>query len=311
MIQSHPVPNTPLPTLPSLGASVPANFDGKAVAKQWFEAFSTALSTSNIQSLSSLFVPNSFWRDMLALTWDFRTFSGLPAISQFLTDQLDVMHPTAFTLREDASALQQPYPDIAWLHMMFDFETDVGIASGIVRLVPTSDGEWKAHTMYTNLEDLKGFPEKKGALRDAEPNHGKWEEDRRKESAFEDREPVVVIVGGGHTGLVLAARLKAFNIPTLVVEKNPKIGNNWRDRYEALCLHDPVCEFPSFPRLRTSLLAITVRVRPHAIPSVRSLFSSFSTITTMPLPVFRPPGQSIPQPPSLPTGSNPMPSPLI
>jgi hypothetical protein len=260
MIETHPIPNTPLPTLPSLGASVPANFDDKAVAKQWFNAFSTTLSTSNTQSLSSLFVPNSFWRDMLSLTWDFRTFSGLPAISQFLTDQLGAMHPTGFRLREDASlGLQQPYPDLAWLHMVFDFETDIGIGSGIVRLVPTSDGEWKAHTVYTNLEDLKEYPEKLGALRDAEPNHGKWEEDRRKESAFEDRDPVVVIVGGGHGGLVLAARLGAFNIPTLVVEKNPKIGNNWRNRYEALCLHDPVCEFPSFARLG-HIFTITVRV---------------------------------------------------
>jgi len=28
-----------------------------------------------------------------------------------------------------------------------------------------------------------------------------------------------------------------------VVEKNPRIGDNWRNRYEALCLHDPVCEY--------------------------------------------------------------------
>ena len=241
---SHPVPNTPLPTLDSLGASLNPDLDDKAIAKQWFNAFSTALSTGNTQFLSSLFVPNSFWRDMLALTWDFRTFSGLAAISQFLTDQLSIVHPTAFKLRDDVFlGLKQPFPDVAWIHMMFDFETDVGIASGIARLVPTSSSEWKAHTVFTNLEDLKGFPEKKGPLRDPEPNHGKWEADRKREREFEDREPVVVIIGAGQSGLDLAARLKCLGVPSLIVEKNPRIGDNWRNRYEALCLHDPVCEY--------------------------------------------------------------------
>jgi hypothetical protein len=241
------IPNTPLPTFDRFGGSVPTNLDAKAVAKKWFTAFSAALSTSNTQSLSALFVPDAFWRDLLALTWDFRTFSGLPSISQFLTERLAMMHPRSFSLREDAFlGLQQPFPDVAWVHMMFDFETDAGIASGIARLVPTSDGEWKAHTVFTNLEDLKAFPEKKGALRDPEPNHGRWEEDRRREREFEDREPVVVIIGGGQSGLDLAARLKCLDVPTLVVEKNPRIGDNWRNRYEALCLHDPVCECTSF-----------------------------------------------------------------
>jgi hypothetical protein len=250
---THPVPITPLPTLDRLGASVPPDLDAKAIAKQWFIAFSTALSTSNTQSLSTLFVRDAFWRDMLAFTWDFRTFSGLSSISDFLADRLSMMRPTGFSLRDDAYlGLRQPFPDLVWVNMMFDFETDAGIASGVVRLVPTSDGIWKAHMVYTNLEDLKGFPEKKGALRNNKPNHGKWEEDRRREREFEDREPVVVIIGGGHCGLGVAARLKCLDVPTLVVENNPRIGDNWRNRYEALSLHDPVCECTSFPRLNES-----------------------------------------------------------
>jgi hypothetical protein len=270
MTATDSIPNTPLPTLDRLGASVPANLDAKAVAKQWFAAFSAALSASDTKSLSALFVSDAFWRDMLALTWDFRTFSGLPSISKFLNDRLAMMHPRFFSLREDAFlGLQQPFPDVAWVHMMFDFETDAGISSGIARLVPTSDGEWRAHTVFTNLEDLKGFPEKKGVLRDPEPNHGRWEEDRRREREFEDREPVVVIIGGGQSGLGLAARLKCLDIPTLVVEKNWRIGDNWRNRYEALCLHDPVCEYTTISRLEGPSLTAVVRVRSPAISPVR------------------------------------------
>ncbi|KAF5378871.1 hypothetical protein D9615_006928 [Tricholomella constricta] len=241
MTSSSVVPNTPLPTLDRLNASVPTDLDAKAVAKAWFKIFAQSAEASDAQAVAQLFVPDAFWRDMLALTWDFRTFSGLPKITQFLSDRLGSAHPRAFTLRDDAYlGLQQPFPDLAWINLMFDFETEAGIASGIARLVPSANGEWRAHTVFTNLEDLKGFPEKIGALRNHAPNHGKWVADRKKESEFADKPPTVLIVGGGQSGLGVAARLKALDIQSLVVEKNGRIGDNWRNRYDALCLHDPV-----------------------------------------------------------------------
>ena len=57
--------------------------------------------------------------------------------------------------------------------------------------------------------------------------------------------PVVIIAGGGQSDLELAARLKYLGIKTLVVEREARIGDLWRKRYEALCLHDTVCTFPS------------------------------------------------------------------
>ena len=126
---------------------------------------------------------------------------------------------------------------------MFDFSTGVGKASGIARLVPTPSGKWKAHVVYTNLESLSDFPEKIGPLRNHNPNHGKWESQRKKEMDFIDSDPVAIIIGGGQSGLEIAARLKALDVPSLVLEQNPRIGDNWRNRYEALCLHDPVCEY--------------------------------------------------------------------
>lgn len=52
----------------------------------------------------------------------------------------------------------------------------------------------------------------------------------------------MVVVGGAHSGLDIAARLKFLDVPTLVIEKEANVGDNWKGRYEALCLHDPVCE---------------------------------------------------------------------
>ena len=97
--------------------------------------------------------------------------------------------------------------------------------------------------MFTNLDDLKGHPEKIGPLRNQEPNHGKWEAARQKEVSFEGKDPTVLIIGGGQSGLDVAARLNTLGVSNLVIEKNAKIGDNWRTRYEALCLHDPVCRW--------------------------------------------------------------------
>lgn len=113
--------------------------------------------------MSQLFVEDAYSWDMLSLAWDFRTFSGLPTITRFLVDRLGSTHPTMFKLHDDAYlGLQQPYPDIAWVHFVFDFKTGVGITFGIARLVPTAEGVWKARCLFTNLEDLKGYPEKIG-----------------------------------------------------------------------------------------------------------------------------------------------------
>jgi hypothetical protein len=180
---------------------------------------------------------------MLALTWDMRTFSGQSKIHTFLNDRLALSKLDGFSMRDDYVGLQQPYPDLAWISLFFDFSTGVGKASGITRLVPTLSGEWKAHVVYTNLESLSGFPEKVGPLRNHSPNHGKWESQRKKELDFVDSDPVAIIIGGGQSGLEVAARLKALDVPSLVLEQNPRIGDNWRNRYEALCLHDPVCEY--------------------------------------------------------------------
>ncbi|PFH45534.1 hypothetical protein AMATHDRAFT_71621 [Amanita thiersii Skay4041] len=237
-LETFPVP--PLPTLDRLNAVVPDALDESKVVADWLSALSNALESNDLGSLSGLFLEDSWWRDMLALTWDFRTFRGTPAIIQFLQDRIPSTHPRAWKPRQEYLELQCLADDLAWISAFFDFETDVGIASGIVRLVPTANGDWKAHVVYTNLENLKGFPEKLGPLRNPLPNHGSWAEERKREAEFVDTDPAVLIIGGGQSGLDVAARLKCLDIRSLIVEKNERVGDNWRNRYEALCLHDPV-----------------------------------------------------------------------
>ena len=262
----------PLPTLSKLGnPSIPADLNAVKIATEWLSSFAKFAEQGDVNGILNL-IPDSqyssdifkksasndahdhsdtdyavYWRDMLALTWDFRTFQGTPKIKQFLVDRLSQSKIISNIQLHNGSQLVKPYPDLAWIQLSFSFETQFGLGSGIARLIPISTGGpnsngnvvWKAHSIFTNLDDLKGFPEQIGVLRNAEPNHGKWEAEREK-ARFED--PAVLIIGGGHSGLAVAARLKVLGIPAVVIEKNGRIGDNWRTRYEALCLHDQVCE---------------------------------------------------------------------
>jgi cation diffusion facilitator CzcD-associated flavoprotein CzcO len=47
-------------------------------------------------------------------------------------------------------------------------------------------------------------------------------------------------IGGGQGGLTAAARLTTMGVNTLIVDQNANVGDNWRQRYHQLVLHDPV-----------------------------------------------------------------------
>ena len=55
--------------------------------KVWFATFPAAAVASGARAVFGLLIKESHWRDMLALTWYFRTFSGGSKIKQFLTDR--------------------------------------------------------------------------------------------------------------------------------------------------------------------------------------------------------------------------------
>ena len=49
-----------------------------------------------------------------------------------------------------------------------------------------------------------------------------------------------MVVGGGQAGLSIAARLTQLGVDTLIVDRNGRVGDNWRNRYHALTLHNQV-----------------------------------------------------------------------
>jgi putative flavoprotein involved in K+ transport len=98
------------------------------------------------------------------------------------------------------------------------------------------------------MRELKGFEEQSGATRPMGAKHGidakrkTWSEERAEEAAElgYSQQPYCLIIGGGQGGIALAARLRQLKVPTIVIDKHARPGDQWRKRYKSLCLHDPV-----------------------------------------------------------------------
>jgi hypothetical protein len=263
----------PLPTYDLLGvtfADWPSHTrDIDHIVSAWFSEFIVALGSGNGNSLTALFIDQSpVWRDLLALSWDYRTVVSKGDIRRFLDTVVHSAEINEVKLADDTQ-LRQIQPDLAWIHFNFTFTTKHGVCSGIGRLVPTRERIeaqsqtwmlnrlftsttkpavlWKAHGIFTLLEGLKQYPELIGPLRETRTGTD-WAERRNKELEFE-QDPQVIVIGGGQSGLMMGARLKYLGVRTLIVDKKPRIGDQWRGRYDGLTLHNPVWydHFPYLP----------------------------------------------------------------
>ena len=81
-----------------------------------------------------------------------------------------------------------------------------------------------------------------GAEHGANKQRTTWKERRQQEaeSLGSTTQPYVLVVGGGQGGIALGSRLRQLGVPSLVIDKHPRPGDQWRNRYKSLCLHDPV-----------------------------------------------------------------------
>ena len=218
-------------------------------AQDWLARFETALSESDGAALSSLFLPDSYWRDVLALTWRIGTIAGAAEIVRELAIHAARARPTAFELAPGRAVPRRvTRAGTAAIEAIFRFETAEGRGSGVVRLVSDANhgGTPKAWTLLTVLDEIKGHEERLGRSRPSGEAYSRdfrgpnWLDVRNASAAYADRDPAVLIVGAGQAGLSIAARLGQLEVDTLIVDREQRIGDNWRHRYHALVLHNQV-----------------------------------------------------------------------
>jgi putative flavoprotein involved in K+ transport len=215
----------------------PAKLSPQERVDAWLADFEAALAARDINRVVGKFAVDSFWRDLIAFTWNIKTVEGRDGIADMLTARLADTDPSGFRTREAPTAAGET------TSAFIEFETAVGRGVGHLRL----KGE-QAWTLLTTMQELKGHEERKGpkrvlgAMHGSEPDTRSWAEKRLDEERTlgYSEQPYIVVVGGGQGGIALGARLRQLQVPAIVIDRHERPGDQWRKRYKSLCLHDPV-----------------------------------------------------------------------
>lgn len=231
--------------------------DVDAVAAQWLDGFGRVL-TGDLQAGVGLFAQDGWWRDILAFTWDYRSLHGFDAMVSALEQPVLEAKVVELQLMQDRPVELLP----AWggvadmVKFAFTFATRLGTCRGMVKLIK-EDGAWRARTVLTEMLSINGHEERTTTAakiadtkyRRAQRGRALVSQENVRRTEFMDEDPVALVIGGGHTGLQIAARLERLGIPTLVAERNRRIGDTWRNRYEGLFLHSTIFtdHFPYMP----------------------------------------------------------------
>ena len=210
---------------------------------QWLERLNAALQSKSEAAIAALFAPDSHWRDLLAFTWTITPSQGAENIAALMVAKQGTTKARDFAIAQGRTLprrVQRAGFDV--IEGIVRFETELGRGFGVVRLLAAEPT--RAFQLMTSLHELKGFEEKIGKRRPTgeavSRNFGgtNWKEQRIASQAYADREPVVLIVGGGQAGLSLAATLGRIGVDTLVVDRFERVGDCWRQRYHSLALHN-------------------------------------------------------------------------
>jgi hypothetical protein len=190
---------------PEANSSKP--IDADEVATQWVESFNKAIVHSELNTIADLFLPESYWRDQLCLSWDLHTLKGPGKIVELLTKSKNGCRIKCLSL-DKTSSFRSPTISkidadgkIDTVRAFLFVETDVGSGAGVVRLAQ-EQGVWKVFTLFTLMKELKGFEPSIGKKRPFGVQHGEhesrdnWLDRRNEEGSFKDgQDPTVLILG--------------------------------------------------------------------------------------------------------------------
>lgn len=214
---------------------VPEEVDLDDVARRAFQAI------RNLQEGD--LADNVIWRDWLSLSGRTQTFCGVEEV--FGQWRRSISRKRLEKVELKTQNILKPCKGSSWVSigMVFNTVQDNGLTgyhTANIGLVPTSAG-WKIRIISTILETFEGY---------GHPDEPQLAPAIRAPLVRDDLDYSVVIIGGGQSGISLAGRLKAINIPALVIEKGEQVGHAWISKYDSVKQHT-TREYNNLPFDRT------------------------------------------------------------
>lgn len=197
-----------------------------------------------IQSLNEdSFVPDGVWRDSCAVTGTLRTFYGAASITRAWKDCLSLSKAINF------QAAPVPPEEIRlpggafWVEVALNFETENTYSTALVSIIPDStpanQGQaWKIWVLRTIVQQIKNAPRIDVYNPSVSNAHTEVAVSNNTSPRTSNQFTFdCVIVGAGQAGLDAAARCAAQQISYVVLDKEPRVGDSWRSRYDSARLH--------------------------------------------------------------------------
>ncbi|KLO13208.1 dimethylaniline monooxygenase [Schizopora paradoxa] len=212
------------------------------VVDAWVLRANKALNSFDAEAFSGCFALDGWFRDLLTFSWDFHSLHGRDAIKSYVGDALSKVQATGLSVDKDFVPRRSNFgPRIVLIDAALTFETPRAHGKGFVRI--RTDGDVpEAFAFMMMISDWKGHEEARNSVLrpSAFATRTKdWAEVVQNRRNDIEKNPDVIILGAGQTGLQVAARFSQMNIKALVLDKNERVGDNWRSRYSSLVLHTP------------------------------------------------------------------------
>ena len=210
-----------------------------AEVRQWLGALEDALALEDAERAAALFAEDGFWRDLVAFTWNIKTLEGPEEIRAMLARRSRTCARAAGTRRRSRRRpTASPRRGSGSRPRRAAAAGTCACATG--RRGPCSRPSTSSRA--TRSPPATGGRSAPSTATPATAAAGTWLERRSREqdALGTEVQPYVLIVGGGQGGIALGARLRQLGVPALIVERNARPGDSWRNRYKSLCLHDPV-----------------------------------------------------------------------
>src|SRR5271165_4547045 len=118
--------------------------------------FDAALAAGDGDAAAKMFAKESYWRDLVAFTWNIKTMEGRDEVRDMLAKRLARVKPRDWRIAEGETATEAGGVLESWI----SFETEIARGYGLIRV---KDGLiW---TLLTTMAELKGHEEKAGFTR--------------------------------------------------------------------------------------------------------------------------------------------------